>query len=184
MIEESGQNGGRIEPCPRIMKKKPHAIDQQDAPPGAEGREEAGREFIFPENPEKDRRRPVTEGRFLEINRRFQPRRDIVAGGVHRAGDGAVPPFIRLHEGGEWKRNQIKQQRNQKKNDYFDGPVLHDQPPGMLINPQFFRECLFHGSARIVKRLILRNGRRKGCKPTCSSRKTMNCSCWLQKRAA
>ena len=49
-----GQNGGRIEPCPHIMKKEPHATDQQDKPPGAEGHEEAGREFILFENPEKE----------------------------------------------------------------------------------------------------------------------------------
>ena len=149
MIQKGGQHGRRIQTRPRIMKKEPHAIDQQDAPPRAEGRKETGRKFILSENPEEDRRGPVGKGRFLKIDSRLEPRRDVVAGGVHRAGDGAVPPLVRLHEGYQGKRNQIQQEGKKKKNDYFDGSVLHDGCPGIrkiqrfsgVFIPQIGRHC-------------------------------------------
>ena len=99
------------------MEEEPHAIGQKDASPGAEGREKAGREFILPEKLKEQGRRPVGEGRFLKIDRRLQARRDIIAGGIHGAGDGAVSPLVRFHQGGKGQRNKIQQERDEKKNE-------------------------------------------------------------------
>ena len=84
-------------------------VHGQDAPYGAQGRNEPGGPFVEAPQTQADSGEPVNQGGFFQVGQKIEMRSEVISQHQHLPGNFRVPAFIRIHEAGDAQAEKKEQ---------------------------------------------------------------------------